>query len=387
MTSHKRILYIQYTNPACYPLLESSALILQREGWEVLFLGVHVPGVENIRFCENKNINFKYLFVSEPHRQKWQYALFMLWVFFWVLKWHPAWIYASDPATCPITLLLSYLPGQGVLYHEHDSPTPGAPVASPIRKICLWARRKLSRRATACLLPNEAREKHFRLDVEKPVNTLCVWNCPRREEAAILSENKKTAGLRVIYHGSIVPERLPGAVLEAFARLPGDITLQVIGYETMGSRGYVEKLKKLARELRIEERITFLGTLERHQQILDCCRLSHAGFALMPLKSTDINMQHMIGASSKVFQYLACGLPVIVSDLPDWREAYVKPGYGLSCDPSDPDSIAKAIRWLFEHPLEARQMGENGRQKILREWNYETQFQPVMRLLRGETAG
>ena len=101
------------------------------------------------------------------------------------------------------------------------------------------------------------------------------------------------------------------------------------------------------------------------------------GLAFMPKDSDDINEQAMTGASNKPFDYLACGLALLVADLPDWRKMYVESGYGLVCDPDDPESIAVALRWFLDHPDEMRKMGERGRQRIAAEWNYETQFAPV----------
>jgi glycosyltransferase involved in cell wall biosynthesis len=95
----------------------------------------------------------------------------------------------------------------------------------------------------------------------------------------------------------------------------------------------------------------------------------------------DINFQAMAGASNKAFDYLACGLPLIVSDVPEWQELYVKTGFALACVPEHPASIAKAITWFLEHPTDLWQMGERGRQRICAEWNYETQFQPVVDML------
>jgi spore maturation protein CgeB len=66
-----------------------------------------------------------------------------------------------------------------------------------------------------------------------------------------------------------------------------------------------------------------------------------------------------------------------VSDLPDWKQMYVEPGYALACNPEDPSSIADVLRWYLEHPLEMKAMRERGRQRILNEWNYETQFEVV----------
>jgi glycosyltransferase involved in cell wall biosynthesis len=97
----------------------------------------------------------------------------------------------------------------------------------------------------------------------------------------------------------------------------------------------------------------------------------------MPTNNSNPNLRFLTGASNKVFDYLACGLALLVSDLPDWKQMYVEPGYGLACNPNDPASIAAALRWYLDHPVEMREMGDRGRQRILTEWNYETQFKPV----------
>ncbi|MGA9995595.1 MAG: glycosyltransferase, partial [Pyrinomonadaceae bacterium] len=90
---------------------------------------------------------------------------------------------------------------------------------------------------------------------------------------------------------------------------------------------------------------------------------------------------NMTGASNKPFDYLACGLPLLVSDLPDWRNFFVEPGYALACDMENPQSIADAVRWYLDHPEEMRRMGEGGRQRIISEWNYEKQFSPILEKL------
>ena len=87
----------------------------------------------------------------------------------------------------------------------------------------------------------------------------------------------------------------------------------------------------------------------------------------------------------KAVANLACGLALLVSDLPDWRQMFVQPGYAQACDSEDPESIARALCRFLEHRAEARQMGERGRQRIAAEWNYETQFRPVLEQLSQTT--
>jgi glycosyltransferase involved in cell wall biosynthesis len=179
-----------------------------------------------------------------------------------------------------------------------------------------------------------------------------------------------------------VPERLPLAVIEALAALPEGVSLTVVGYETVGSRGYLSVLLSRAAELGISRRLETLGALSR-DELMEVCGRHDAGFALMPMRSEDANLSAMTGASNKPFDYLACGLAVLVSQFPDWEEMFVRPGYGLSCDPSSPESIAAAAGRLYANPEETRAMGERGRQRILKDWNYERQFQPVLDLLNG----
>jgi len=129
--------------------------------------------------------------------------------------------------------------------------------------------------------------------------------------------------------------------------------------------------------LGVQNRFTVLGPLPR-TTLLDHRRDATVGLAFMPLRSDNINEQAMAGASNKAFDYLACGLALLVSDLPDWKELFVAPGYALACDPQDPETIARQLCWFVEHPVETRSMGVKGRQRMLSEWNYERQFSSVL---------
>jgi glycosyltransferase involved in cell wall biosynthesis len=156
------------------------------------------------------------------------------------------------------------------------------------------------------------------------------------------------------------------------------VKLRVIGYPTVGHHDYLEILKAEANQLRLADRIEVLGTVPTRKELFEWCRRSDVGLALMPSQSDDPNEQTMTGASNKPFDYLACGLAVLVSDRPDWCEMFVKPGYGLCCNPSDPSSIATAVRYLCENSDTRRSMAVKGQQRILSEWNYESEFKKVL---------
>lgn len=373
----KRILYIQYTNPAGYPPLEHSSRILADDGWQVLFLGTRALGADALRFPPHPNIRVRYLdFCPSGLRQKLHYLFFCLWIFGWVMLWRPRWVYVSDPLACPVGLALSLVPWLRVLYHEHDSP---AQAAGGFQRLVGWTRRQLARRAGCCVLPNEARLERFKAETRTRQKAFCVWNCPSTQEVAP-PRAPANGSFWLYHHGSIGPAHLPLEVVSALTRLPDRVKLRVIGYETVGSAGYAGQLKQHAQKLGVGHRLEILGALPRFE-LMNWCRRGDAGLALMPLRSSDVNQHTMTGASNKAFDYLASGLPLVVSDLPDWRAAYVEPGYGLACNPEDPDSIARAIHSLLEHPQDFRAMGEHGRQRICTDWNYEIQFAPVCQLL------
>src|SRR5262245_27217445 len=376
-----RVLYIQYTNPAVYPPLENSSRILGNAGWQVMFLGVGSLSADQLSFPSHRRIQLRKLpFCSAGWRQKLHYLWFSLWALGWTLWWRPDWIYASDLLACPLAWTISFLPRVGVIYHEHDSPA--ATNVGLFQRLCLMARRRLAKRARVCVLPNEKRAERFAAEVSSPgrnhhKSPFVVWNCPSLEEVSGSRSICNGAGLWVVYHGTIVPSRLPITIIEALTLLPDNVKLRVIGYETVGHQGYVAILQEKAKQLGISHRIEFPGPMPR-KQLLAKCRQFDVGLSLMPKASGDINMQAMVGASNKPFDYLSSGLALLVSDLPDWRTIYVETGYGLTCDPDDPDSIATALRWFLNHPAEMRAMGERGRQKIATEWNYEMEFFSIL---------
>jgi glycosyltransferase involved in cell wall biosynthesis len=375
----KRILYIQYTNPAGYPPLEHSSRILADAGWQVLFLGTGAVGADALRFPPHPNVRVRCLeFCCPGWRQKLHYFYFCAWTLAWTLLWRPSWIYASDPLVCPAALALCSLPWLRVLYHEHDSPD--GPADGGFQRLVRWARKQVARRAACSVLPNDARRQRFKVETGTRQEVFCVWNCPASPEVAP-QRTPADGAFWLLYHGSIVPDRLPLAVVDALAALPDRVKLRVIGYETVGWAGYVEQLRERAKQLGIGHRLEIIGAMSRFE-LVERCQQCDAGLALVPLTTGDVNHQAMTGASNKAFDYLACGLAILVSDLPDWRALYVEPGYGIPCDPQDAESIARSVRRLADDPALTRSMGERGRQRILNEWNYERCFQPVLRRLQ-----
>ena len=378
----KRVLYVQYTDPAFYPPLLHSARILADEGWKIRFLATGAYGAADLQVPPHKNIavsRIKFMPAGLP--QKLHFAFFHLWVVLVALFWRPTWIYASDLLSCPSALLLKLI-GFHVVYHEHDfqsfSPSSG------VLRVLRAARRRLTRMADFCVVPNRERARLLEEDTATSRPIFTVWNCPMRDEIQEPEQRAmKDQKLILFYHGSIVPSRLPLAIIRAMVELRENIVLRIAGYETVDNTGYLGTLRRAAAEHGLEKRFEFLGAIPHRTELLARCSEANVGLAFMPLQSEDNNEKTMLGASNKPFDYMACGLALLVSDLPGWEETFVRPQYGLACDPLDPASIAKALRWFLDHPEARERMGTKGRKRILSDWNYEMEFAPVMKRIVG----
>jgi len=274
---------------------------------------------------------------------------------------------------CPVVWLVQRLANVRVAYHEHDSPVDGH-AQSWFMKSVLAFRKKLGREAAVCVLPQQERLLRFVAVTGRMKPIFCVWNCPRKDEMiprAVVKDNP----MILYYHGNISRNLLPGTALIAVSRFKGQMRLRVAGYETAGNEGYLTELGTLIAGA--PELIESLGSLRR-ADLFRAASAAHVGLCVMPKSTENINLRHMVGASNKAFDYMACGLPLLVTDLPEWVGAFVEPGYARACNPDDPDSIEAALRWYLDHSEERREMGRKCREKIEQTWNYETVFADVL---------
>ncbi len=136
-----------------------------------------------------------------------------------------------------------------------------------------------------------------------------------------------------------------------------------------------------AAELDLAHRFRCLSSVPLRSDLLKRCRTYDVGLALLARREWDINSLHMAGASNKAFDYASQGLAVIVPEEPEWVDLYVRTGCGKPCPPVDTVALAGLLDWMLTHSAEVRAMGEAGRQRCLKDWNYEAQFAPVLDLI------
>ena len=73
---------------------------------------------------------------------------------------------------------------------------------------------------------------------------------------------------------------------------------------------------------------------------------------------------------TKLFEYMALGLPVIAADFPLYRPIIESARCGYCVNPFESTTIAQHLTWLLQRPVEAQQMGQRGRRAVACSYNY-----------------
>lgn len=148
-------------------------------------------------------------------------------------------------------------------------------------------------------------------------------------------------------------------LLQAFAEtgLPVDIFTT----PTAGDKNYERLLKQYAPCTNI--RVHFTDGIIPHKLAVEVCRSK-------VVVTCCLDYPYTVGLTTLV-EAFALGLPVICSRNPKFGMDVEKEGAGIYVDYNDTEGWKQAIRYLYTHPQEARQMGANGRRLAEREFNLE----------------
>jgi glycosyltransferase involved in cell wall biosynthesis len=100
--------------------------------------------------------------------------------------------------------------------------------------------------------------------------------------------------------------------------------------------------------------------------------------------------QQINGVHTKLFEYMAAGLPTVASDLPHQVKTISEANNGLLAKPEDPNSFVEAICQLAANRERARQIGVNGQRYFIERYSWESQADVIQglyeRAMRGRRA-
>lgn len=179
----------------------------------------------------------------------------------------------------------------------------------------------------------------------------------------------------VLYHGAFSPLR--GLEELAEAMLVPALAHAHLVY--LGFGGHRAAVEAIAHDQRFGGRVHVLDAVPPDQLL---ALIAGADVDAMPLQRSTLN--HWLASPNKLFESIAAGVPVVVSDFPVMRRIVLgdpSGPLGATCDPADPASIAAAIASILTAPPAERvRLRERCRRAALERWNWETESRALLAL-------
>jgi glycosyltransferase involved in cell wall biosynthesis len=173
-----------------------------------------------------------------------------------------------------------------------------------------------------------------------------------------------------VYAGGLMEIQGVREMATAFALLPEGMTGTVAG------TFYPATLEAEIAALPGWTRVRYLHQVPR-AEVVQAMRDARAGLVL-----NHPTVNYIDAYPTKMFEYMALGLPVVCSNFPLWTEIVRGADCGVAVDPRDPEAIAAAITALGDDPELARRLGENGRRAITERFNWEAEVAKLEALYR-----
>lgn len=274
-----------------------------------------------------------------------------------------------DPELLPAALVLRAL-GRSVVYDVHEDlprQVAGKPWIPPWLRPTISVLAAVSERIASRFLTGVVAATETIADRFPQSKTVLVRNYPRFPVEALgarasYSERERMA----VYVGGITEIRGAREMVAAADRL-ADLGVRLV---LAGDVSNGDLLDELASHAGVE--LIGWRSVEEVQALL---RRAAVGLCVLhPLPN------YLDSLPTKLFEYMAAGLPVIASDFPAWRKIVEDADCGLLVNPLDPTAIAAAIEFLICNPSEAAEMGRRGREVAYEQYRWDTEFSSLIKL-------
>jgi glycosyltransferase involved in cell wall biosynthesis len=274
-----------------------------------------------------------------------------------------------DPELLWVGALLK-LGGAAVIYDVHED-VPKQIMGKPW--IPAWARPWVSRAFAAVeqigarLVDGIVAATPSIAEKFAPDKTTVVQNFPeaafaRVDDQAVPWEARADS---FVYTGGLMAIQGARDMARAFALLPEGMTGTVAG------TFHPPELEAEVAAMPGWRRVRFLGQVPR-ADVVAAMRSARAGVVV-----NHPTVNYVEAYPTKMFEYMACAIPVVCSNFPLWAQIVNEADCGIAVDPQDPEAIAAALRELDADPARAQRLGENGRRAVAERYNWEAELRKL----------
>ena len=245
--------------------------------------------------------------------------------------------------------------------------------------------RRFARGVDLVVVPDAERGAVIQEELRLPKSPLVVANAPlmiavKRSDALQASLSKQgKAFSRVLFRQGRIG---PGHAIETTLRSILHWENPAWGFVLMGpgEQSYLQTLRTSAKALGVDRQFAIL-TAVGYDEVPQFTRGADCGHGLY--QPVSLNHTLYTTASNKIMEYMAAGLPMLVSNTPSLRNLINKYRCGLTANEASPESIAAAVNTLLGDAEVAGHMGAAGREAFESEFCYERQFAQVIDSIRG----
>ena len=294
-------------------------------------------------------------------------------------------LHAHDLNTLPVAAALARRLRLPLTYDAHELYPEMSTLSA--REAAVWRRleRRLAGRAdhvvTVC--DSIAGELQRRYGVARPTVLL---NCPATngngaagtgragtsgEFVSHTETNSPDGEPIVLYQGGFSPNR----GLETLVRAAGELERGRV--VLMGWGRLEDELRALIARERLGERVRIVPPVPPAEVV---AAAAGASVGVIPYEPVGLNNTYT--TPNKLFDYMAAGLPVVASRLPELVRFVEGGELGLTFEPGDPAALAAALNELLADPARRERMRERARESA-RRYTWERESRKLLALYEG----
>jgi glycosyltransferase involved in cell wall biosynthesis len=170
-----------------------------------------------------------------------------------------------------------------------------------------------------------------------------------------------SSNFNVVFVGSFDKPHSPYYMIQLIRNLK-DLHIRFI---LIGDGPLLSSFQNQIRKLKLDDKVLFTGRLN-HDKVVEYIQASDLGIE----SSWDKRAQKYGGDSIKIYEYLACGKPVIASDLPGQIQM-LKNKAAILINPTNLIMFSDAVKTFYNDKILCQKYGRNARMVIEDNWNWE----------------
>jgi glycosyltransferase involved in cell wall biosynthesis len=337
---------------------------LKRAGHDVTLIAIH----------DRDEVKEGVRIIALPQVRRWQRPRLWWTLLRQALEAQADLYHFHDPELLLVTPWLRWLSGKPTIYDVHETYADFIEVKEylptwlrqPLAWLFRWLEPLLARLQSAFIFADDEIAVSFQR-IDRPKRTL--FNFPARsfvKEAIAATVPLERREPVILYLGAMERSRGSRLVIEAFQQvrqaLP-EARLLLVG--PFAPPQLEQEVRDHAIQLGIQDSVEITGRVP-FETIGVFLKAAAVGW--IPLQPVP---KYLKNIPTKLFEYMAFGLPIVSSDLPSTRPFVQTGKNGYLVEPTDPERHARAILEILRQPDLALEMGRTGQELVRSRYNWD----------------